>query len=613
MIKTFLTSSDVTDVLDTNSAEAFVKDFIWRFSTNNKKNFKKQFRDLKKMLLSLDETTRRELFLFISDREEDSERGAIILQIFQHPNFDVFETFLRDEICYWAFVWEIHHFLKYSDVRSENTLRKRFVKRYNNVHSTLRLYSDLLEWIFWKESVLKIDPNGNEIIICSQPEYEISEEKELILMEEEFEHSLDQTISKKKDELITDERKRIDNFKGYAFFVSDSVAENMVDIRWDVEECITLFDVRVDSRRYSDIRELRWNNCLDAMKGIFQSKKWPKFIEGAISITQDRLEWIVLSQPVIEWDQNKLDNVIAFIRRTSNVEQIESLREVRNDLLPIWIKLHVLEAGGFNWSKLNRWNFTAHNANSCFNLPPFGSIYVVEDMFERIEQALWVDCFYNPWVEIQVCTAGRLDNESAWILDIFSYYASDEIRSYKDISLSTSHNRQTYHRRVIYDAGVLDRWIELPWFNQWDSEQYWNHIGRTDVLWCKSLIDIGNVNIIASLLSQRQYWGPLQELWQSFYEEWVSLLERYWLKDLLEIKWVWAWTYNFLWHDSQAHPQNEYSLTWQKIEEIAFDEVERAKKWWTWWIIANVIELIDTYERQILAANNPLNTSLWKQ
>ncbi len=248
------------------------------------------------------------------------------------------------------------------------------------------------------------------------------------------------------------------------------------------------------------------------------------------------------------------------------------LREIKYGLLPIGLKIHCAKENAPGYKFLARGGFAAHNADTCFNLPPVGNFAAARELLRSIEKRAGVSYLNNPDYQVQVCSLGRLNNTHAAILGVAFYLGSDRIRRYQRGDFATTHQYATRDRLVIYDAGQYDRSFPF-WRKTHDgglevTEVNWD--GRTDVLSCQSLQDIAHVNLAASLLAHVQFGGYWEELGKKFRAEIVALLERHQLAGVLKAQWV----------DSggEDNYSPDFFEVFDELMDCAFADVEEINK-----------------------------------
>lgn len=234
-------------------------------------------------------------------------------------------------------------------------------------------------------------------------------------------------------------------------------------------------------------------------------------------------------------------------------------RSVEYGQLPVGLKIHDLDdvlqpltvrLGGL----YKRGNYYRHeNASVCMVLPPVGSARAAVMLLECIDLAVGGRLFRNPLVQIQVCSAGKLRSVSTALLGVGRYIGSDYFPKYNLDDFATTFTTRPKglvgvgyayprgKRMVIYDAeGAFDPDFEYWWpdSNGPLIEESLPFTERTDILDCKTPLDIYNVNLIATLLVHRThggYWGSLGE---SFVEEMSELLRHHYLEEVLIAPWV---------------------------------------------------------------------------
>lgn len=184
-------------------------------------------------------------------------------------------------------------------------------------------------------------------------------------------------------------------------------------------------------------------------------------------------------------------------------------------------KLHTLnELFGFSRSV-----FTMLHANTSMLIPPRRSATEVVALLEELKRRGVID----EHSEIQTCIPGRLNNQYAALLGSSMLLSSFRCVTYDRSSFETSHDEQTASMIMAYDAGVLDRSVAaLP-----DELT-----GRTDMLGRKDIRDVCLYQVLGSLISQAAYGGPFCDTGKDFIREYVALLERNRMLDILDAQWI---------------------------------------------------------------------------
>jgi hypothetical protein len=189
----------------------------------------------------------------------------------------------------------------------------------------------------------------------------------------------------------------------------------------------------------------------------------------------------------------------------------------------------------------------------CLVLPPVGSARSAILLLECIEEYTDSALFENPDIQIQVCSPGRLGKQFAGMLTLGFALCSDILRggslealetTFSELDELTSGRMSRGRRITIHDGnGLLDKG-----FHWWRKDPRDGELRirknlpfkseRTDVLTCKSRIDIRNVNLFATLLthlSRRGYW---EDLGRRFAQEMKQLLQEHHLGACLDAPWV---------------------------------------------------------------------------
>lgn len=305
---------------------------------------------------------------------------------------------------------------------------------------------------------------------------------------------------------------------------------------------------------------------------------WPKF---TISEAGHDLKPIGISKFSCVWDEDALSGLVQNMLDLVGRPDEGAYREIfktRHGLLPIGLKIHVVDTQyPYVLEYLKKGYFSAHNAGTCFNVPPLGNMQAVEEFFEIIRSRSGVCFLNNPAYQIQVCSIGKLLPSYAAMLGVCFYLGSDPIRRYDRNDFCTSHTHSTGNRLVIYGAGNVE-W-DFEWWTKGPSDEPvvqqllpFKLGDRTDVLSCISLSDIRNVNLVATLLVHAQYKGYWSALGERFIHELRDIVNAHGLSSVLEAPWV---------HDSQhdiGEGDNAFFRALDELTVYAFEEVERIRK-----------------------------------
>lgn len=251
-------------------------------------------------------------------------------------------------------------------------------------------------------------------------------------------------------------------------------------------------------------------------------------------------------------------------------EKARKALEIASGLLPIGLKIHCATKDPPGVHFLKRGNFAAHNAGTCFNVPPTGSISAVKENFDWMAKRSGVSFLENPDFQIQVCSPVRLLNAYAAVLGIAYYLGSDRIRRYRRGDFTTTHETFTGDRLIIYDAGVQCQNVFAWWGKNSDGtlivQPTLPERGRTDVLTCQSLHDIALVNLVATLLVHVQCNGYWSELGKRFIDDVKSLLARHQLSGTLNAPWVKCW-------EEGAQGDEPFWNALEELMDCAFQDV----------------------------------------
>ncbi len=183
-------------------------------------------------------------------------------------------------------------------------------------------------------------------------------------------------------------------------------------------------------------------------------------------------------------------------------------------------KLHSLQKiYGFSDSP-----FKMLHADTSMLIPPRKSATEIVAILEELKRRGIID----EHTEIQTCVPGRLNNQYAAMLGSSMLLSSFLCVTYDRSSFQTTHE-QTASMIMAYDGGVLDRSIaDLPE----------DLTGRIDMLGRKDVRDVFLYQILGSLLSQATYGGPFRDVGREFIQEYIALLERDRMLDVLDAQWV---------------------------------------------------------------------------
>ncbi len=291
----------------------------------------------------------------------------------------------------------------------------------------------------------------------------------------------------------------------------------------------------------------------------------------------------------------KLEELMRVLRERAPAET-EALalqrRRVEQGLLSVGLKVHYVGNGSELFPLVDRLggpsrvldiNMYRHaQASMCLVLPPLGNAHAAILLLEGIERFTGCALFGNRKIQIQVCSPGRLEARRSALLGIGFYLGSDTLRRYALGDLETTVSRDENYRRgqrlVIYDAGGnfergfewwersingKDRLIRphLPFEN-----------GRSDVLTGSgSRLDIGNINLLATLLIHAQYQGYWSELGEQFEADMHALLDRHLLAGLINAPWVKG-------DGAERAGDRRFLSALQELVAYAFEESVRVKK-----------------------------------
>jgi|SRR3989344_1319450 len=296
-----------------------------------------------------------------------------------------------------------------------------------------------------------------------------------------------------------------------------------------------------------------------------------------------------------------IEELLACMREKCPDECEELLVEknhVEHGLLSVGLKLHLLNVSPAFWqligalggSKTFSGNMYRKSAASvCLVFPPVGNARVAIRLLECIGKYTDSEIFGNPYIQLQVCSPGRLDQKRAALLAMAFYLSSDTLRRYTlEQFLTTASFDDRYkrgRRLVIYDAEYLGGFERnFAWWKR--SQQHGRVIrpelpfkkaARTDIIvGACSRRDIENINLAATLLVHarfKQHRGYWRNLGASFQNDVERMLEKHLLGGLLEAPWV---------HPGGAldmEGDREFFAALQELTAYAFEDAERTAKY----------------------------------
>ncbi len=289
----------------------------------------------------------------------------------------------------------------------------------------------------------------------------------------------------------------------------------------------------------------------------------------------------------------KLFDVLSVVTPEEVSRLRREYRRVDHGLLSVGLKIHGLTVTpGFSqlFEALGRRTdnslsnlYRQKAASFCLVLPPVGSAQHAIILIRCIERYTGCAIFGNPFMQLQICSPGRLDGRRAALLAVGFYLGSDTLRRYHESQFTTTVSYDNHYKRgtriVLYDApaqGEFDRvfaWWEkndirptLPFDTQ-----------RTDLLiGTSSSVDIENINLIATLLTHRRYRqhrGIWQDMGGSFEHDLEHILNTHMLSGILEAPWV---------HEGGTMDlagDRDFLSALQEMTAYAFEEIERIAKY----------------------------------
>lgn len=217
---------------------------------------------------------------------------------------------------------------------------------------------------------------------------------------------------------------------------------------------------------------------------------------------------------------------------TDIAESVEKAERPFRGYYPVGAKVHFREAVSgeklqslFNTFRFSPSLFKMLHADTSMLIPPRKSATEVVAILEELKRRGIMD----EYSEIQTCIPGRLNNQYAAILGSSMLLSSFLCVTYDRPSFQTTHNEQTASMIMAYDGGTLDRTVaDLP-------EEL---AGRTDMLGRKDVRDVYLYQMLGSLISQAAYGGPIKDVGRQFIQEYVALLERDRMLNILGAQWI---------------------------------------------------------------------------
>jgi hypothetical protein len=577
---------------------------------NNKVFFEFSLQSLRRSLLALSKENRFSMFEMAKKKMQASKkdfRNSGKYWIFSHPNVEIFEKFLADDELYKYFV---NYLYMSGQVAEGGSSIKRRIKRYDPsqnvlkafVKSYAKLISENINYLINKEAKHKATIFTGNIKEMSPQAIEDRNEKISKLWEDRVQKVIDQKLLEIHNARLAKSGTR--NYQTY------SIAKVFDVEPIGVKDAFTeKFDPTGEEEKYSILSALIELSCFDfetkvplvyseASQEAIMRKLFHSIRKGSYPIFQhtDEISLDIEFSSVgyklgtvnVLFDETKLRELkskytdISEINKTDYLRFIERVRTVENGQLPIGIKIHCLKNAHPAKDYLQQGYFAAHNANSCFNLPPVGNVQVSIELLKKIEEKSGVKILNNPEnYYVQICNPGRLNNENAGLLTIGFYLSSDVIRDFKQIDLNTTHHHLTASKIAIYDAGVQDNEFQYYGLNDSGELSILSTLpqeGRTDILWGITEQDIRNVNLISTLLFHSQFGGFFKEIGDEFKTEFKKILNKHYLGGSLETIWINKGGHKIGGEDVPQKPSYKYEQVMSDIQSYVMDEAKRIIK-----------------------------------
>lgn len=567
--------------------------------------WRQAYEEVYQNLANLNEAERRSIY--DSAQEQHVQRDLpgyshLNLRFFLHPTFDVFEAFWRDESLREYFT-EYLRILVRQNVYSSPTGRK-FKKQMEQLKTAkfAKRYVDLL-LSRYKLFSLRGEKNPTTLIWLMTEYCSPSHESAWQVFEKEEKRAADITkhwFGGRLNHLHCCLHQYADLFQWDSQCSLPSIDPNLQadDLMSAFEVSDFVLEIPKGVRPIKDLCHI--------ISGILKRGHWPCFkirtepLEARVSRATK-----VLHEPSMSL-LSELEE--AYFGR------LKQVRGVQHGLLPIGLKIHCAATKVPGVDFLRTGMFSAHNAGTCFNIPPMGSMRIVTEFFRQLEFRSGVDFLDSENFQIQVCSPGRLSARNAALLGIAFYLGSDRLRVYHPGDFVTTHSGRTGDRLIIYGAGQMDNKFE--WWEERNGAISKSLMMplimanyRTDVLGCQSLRDIANVNLVATLLIHVQYQGYWQLLGRKFIAEMESLLENHCLSHLLKVSWLKEREY---YSDINVSDDDLFYQALEELSTYAFQEAERiarAREQENWTetrngILFQVQDLLDDFRSEIEFQSN---------
>ena len=231
--------------------------------------------------------------------------------------------------------------------------------------------------------------------------------------------------------------------------------------------------------------------------------------------------------------------------------------------------------------------FKMIHAWSSMLLPP---VYSAQELILLI-QALSEEWLFTDDCDLQVSVAWRLPNEDAAILGSATLLCTERCNQYTMDSFCTTHDELTWARIMAYDAWVLDSRFD------YNPDTF---VWRTDMMWLKHFGDIKNYQLVWSLLSQTHYGGRFATLGKQFREEYLNILEKYWMRWIVDRQWIYDAKQDTL-EDQIEHYQLIKNITDRRqydidlvVETLSEDNI----------LSYDIKNLLQKYRNKILSTNH---------
>lgn len=212
---------------------------------------------------------------------------------------------------------------------------------------------------------------------------------------------------------------------------------------------------------------------------------------------------------------------------------LDSIRTSHAGLVSVGGKIHLHHAVNENKMAavsallgLEGTNFHLIHANTCLLLPAMPTADELKMLIFLLEREGVID---NDYPEMQIGIPGRLPPVDCALLGSVLLLATQRGIAYKEGAFNTTHE-STGSRMMAYDAGGTR--VKFPYATYLP--------GRTDILGRRHPEDITLFQIVGTLLLHAKAGGAFHPIGTAFKEEYLTLLKRHALDDVINDEWVFS-------------------------------------------------------------------------